>query len=543
MKSIVLAVAALVAPAAARAQVAPSVRQEGPATAARTAEQAPLAIPVSVGASVGGPLSGRLLVFATMVTPGKKPADAVDTSPFKPTDTAIAGREVTALTPGQVTLVDADTDAFPSAFSRLAPGTYRFQAVLDRNHDYNYAGRSEGDLVSAVTEASLPGALPTLVLDTVVPPTTAEQMLARVPDKDRAGMRDALARTQAVDFVSPLLSDFWGRPIHIRGWVALPPGYGRDAGTFPVVYSTGGFGSSLRSAQGSAANTTVQMASGKQPPMIWVYLDESSATGTHEFADSVNNGPWSSALTTEFIPWLENRYRADARSGSRFLTGHSSGGWATLWLQTRYPKVFGGTWSTSPDPSDFHDFTHIDLYAANANAYVQPDGTATPLVRDDGKVIATFRQFAQLERVLGGYGGQLASFEWVFSPRGPDGRPLPMFDRATGRVDPAVVAYWRDHYDIAYRLQRDWPTLQSDLDGKIHLIVGTADTFYLDGPAHRLKAVLDGLGARSSFTFLPGKTHFTLFARGDDRMALMRDIAWEMYALARPGVVRPAATR
>ena len=271
------------------------------------------------------------------------------------------------------------------------------------------------------------------------------------------------------------------------------------------------------------------------PPMIWVFLDESSATGTHEFADSVNNGPWGTALTEELIPELERSYRMDAKPSGRFLTGHSSGGWATLWLQVRYPKVFGGTWPTSPDPSDFHDFTGVDLYAPGANVYRRTDGSAYPLVRDHDKVIATYEQFARLEDVIGPVGGQMASFDWVFSPRGTAGRPMPMFDRTTGVVDPKVVAYWRDHYDIAHLVQAQWPRLKPDLDGKIHLTVGTADTFYLDGAAHRLKAVLDGLGAKSEFTFVPGRTHMDLYAEGDDRRALLKKIAWQMYAVARPG--------
>ncbi len=219
----------------------------------------------------------------------------------------------------------------------------------------------------------------------------------------------------------------------------------------------------------------------------------------------------------------------------RLLNGHSSGGWATLWLQVAYPRIFGGTWSTSPDPSDFHDFTGVDLYAPGANMYRKPDGSATPLVRDEGKVVATVEQFARLERVLGPYGGQMAAFEWVFSPRGADGRPVPMFDRTTGVVDPRVVAYWREHYDIARKLQAQWPMLKPDLDGKIHVIVGDADTFYLDGAAHKLKAVLDGLGAKSEVRFIPGRTHFDLYKQGDDRSALLKQIAWEMYATARPG--------
>jgi enterochelin esterase-like enzyme len=62
-----------------------------------------------------------------------------------------------------------------------------------------------------------------------------------------------------------------------------------------------------------------RMKQGKMPKMIWVLLDESSPTGTHEFADSVNNGPWGEALTTELIPELERTYRMDAVTSGRFL--------------------------------------------------------------------------------------------------------------------------------------------------------------------------------------------------------------------------------
>jgi hypothetical protein len=76
--------------------------------------------------------------------------------------------------------------------------------------------------------------------------------------------------------------------------------------------------------------------------------------------------------------------------------------------------------------------------------------------------------------------------------------------------------------------------LKPDLDGKIHLYVGTADTFYLDGAAHRLKAVLDGLHAHSDIRFIPGRTHFDLYKVDDDRLAMLKQISWDMYAVARP---------
>lgn len=497
----------------------------------------PVAVPVSVAAEAApAPQSGRLIVFAQRIEPGAAAQEEVDSSPFNPTGTAVAAREVQSFAAGQVALVDGEVDAFPTAFSQLPPGTYRLQAVLDRNHNYNYGGRGAGDIVSPVVEATLPGPLPTLTLSRTLPAPPEDAALARVPEARREAVRAAMAALVPVDFASPSLTAFWGRPIHLRGWIALPPGYRADGPeTYPTVYWTHGFGGNLAYSRGTAADTLRRMAAGELPPMIWVFLDESSATGTHEFADSANNGPWGQALTTELIPWLETQYRMDARPSGRFLNGHSSGGWATLWLQVRYPTVFGGTWSTAPDPSDFHDFTNIDIYAEGANAYRTASGEAIPLVRNEGRVIATLEQFARLEAVLGAYGGQFASFDWVFSPRGPDGRPMQLFDRATGAVNPDVAAYWRDHYDIAHIVARDWQRLRPDLDGKIHIIVGTADTFYLDGPARRLQAVLDGVGAHSSFTYLDGRTHGNLYQQGDDRMGLIRDIARQMYAVARPG--------
>ncbi|MBW4331329.1 enterochelin esterase [Stakelama sp. CBK3Z-3] len=524
MRTISLAAAALLTIAAAPPQAAPR------------AVGIPVDVAVRVAPDLGKTHSGRLLLFAQKVTPGAETQDTVDTSAFRPTDTAVAGREVTDFRPGHPAVMGTDTDAFPQPFSTLAPGTYRFQAVLDPDHSYTYSGRDGGDLVSKVVEATLPGPVPALMLDHALPETGFDETLTRYPEDRRAVIRAGLKSVRPIDFQSTVMTDFRGTPTAIRGWVALPPGYGPQGdATYPTVYSDGGFGSTLESAKLSAAMMANQMAKGEMPPMIWVYLDHHIATGTHEFADSKNNGPWGTALVTELIPALERQYRMDAKSTGRFLTGHSSGGWSTLWLQVKWPKIFGGNWPTSPDPSDFHDFTNVNLYADNANFYHGPDGKPLPLIRDKGKVIATTREFATLEQALGGYGGQFASFEWVFSPRCPDGRPCPVFDRATGDVDPRIAQYWIDNYDVAHIVKRDWNTLRPDLKGKLHLIVGTADTFYLDGPAHRLQKVLTDLGDTSQFRFIPGRTHFDLFQVGDDRYGLMKVIGKEMYDVARPG--------
>jgi hypothetical protein len=496
---------------------------------------------VRLGGDATQPVSGRLLLFAMDAVTAKAGSKQgaiteVDADPFHPLLTSIAAENVDRLVPGQTIDIDADAVAFPDAWSTLPTGDYVVQAVLDVHHDYNYLGRAGGDIVSKVATVHLPSQdIPTLTLEDTVPAHDPWSLPDSVPEAFRKAAAEAHAHSQLIDFVSPSLTAFWGRPIHVLGRVLLPPGSDASASQrYPTVYYTHGFGGNNDRFARPMAYVEAGMLSGQIPPMIWVFLDESSATGTHEFADSVNNGPWGQALTTELIPDLESHYPMDADVKGRFLIGHSSGGWATLWLQTRYPKIFGGTWSTSPDPSDFHDFTGPDLYAPNANVYHEPNGTPWPLVRDHDKVLGTFEQFAKMERVLGPYGGQMASFEWVFSPRGKDGRPEPMFDRDTGDVDPAVVTYWRDHYDIAYRLQNNWPTLKPDLDGKIHLFIGTADTFYLDGAAHRLQGVLDGLKAHAEFRFIPGRTHFDLYKEGDDPYGLMKEISWAMYAVARP---------
>jgi hypothetical protein len=111
-----------------------------------------------------------------------------------------------------------------------------------------------------------------------------------------------------------------------------------------------------------------------------------------------------------------------------------------------------------------------------------------------------------------------------------------MFDRQTGVVDRTVATYWREHYDLAHIVEANWASRGADLKGRIHLIVGTADTFYLDGSAHLFEAVLRRLGAEPHFSYLPDKTHFDLYTEGQDRGALYDRIAAEMYSVARPGL-------
>jgi S-formylglutathione hydrolase FrmB len=485
---------------------------------------------VKLAASAPGPVSGRLLVFLKKGTGDKE----VNIQEFHPADTSVAAAEIHDLLPGASIELDADTLAYPDAFSTLPAEDYEVQAVLDPDHTYNYFGRNPSDWISPVLSLAkwTPGSSePTLTLDT----HPAENPL-RAPAIAKAHEQLKPGIIEAQEMLSPLLTHFSGNPTSIKAWVVLPPGYEKDATAhYPTVYFTHGFGGTFDYSLMQAVAIRARMEAGTMPPMIWVMLDESCPQGTHEFADSVNNGPWGTALTTEFIPMLEQKYRMDAKPTGRFLNGHSSGGWATLQLQINFPQVFGGTWSTSPDPSDFHNFTGPDLYAPHANVFHRPDGTPYPIMRMDGKVVATLEQFTKIEDVLGPYGGQITSFDWVFSPRSKSGAPMPMFDRVTGAVDPTVVAYWHDHYDLAHLVEAKWPTESALLKGRIHLFVGTADTFYLDSSAHLFDARLAKLGADAHFTYIPGRSHFDLYRVGKDDRSLFDQIGAEMYAVARPG--------
>ena len=109
--------------------------------------------------------------------------------------------------------------------------------------------------------------------------------------------------------------------------------------------------------------------------------------------------------------------------------------------------------------------------------------------------------FSRQEAVLGTRGrsgGQLDAFHATFGPTDTDGYPAKLWDAETGAINPEVAAYWREHYDLTSLLQRDWERLGPKLQGKLHVTMGTKDSFYLDAAAHRMEQFLES-------TKFPGK--------------------------------------
>ena len=253
----------------------------------------------------------------------------------------------------------------------------------------------------------------------------------------------------------------------------MPAGYDEHPERrYPVVYEIPGFGGTYWPPQ--RERDAAPKPDEDEVDFIRVYLSGDCKWGHHVYADSATNGP-AARHSCEMIPHIDSKYRTVPQTSGRFVTGHSSGGWSSLWLQVSYPDTFGGCWSTSPDPVDFRDFQQVDLYAEPPlSLYYDPQGAMRPIGRRGTEPFLWFAKFGRMDNMIG-RGGQLRSFEAVFSPPGPDGLPQKLWDRQTGQIDPAVAKTW-EKYDIRLLLERNWPSLGPQLAGKLNIITGELDT-------------------------------------------------------------------
>lgn len=401
--------------------------------------------------------------------------------------------------------VGADADHYPFALNELPREKFVVQAVARRNLDFPEPGVSPGDLYSDPIDLDLTT-------------YTGGPISLRLVHAVDAPQPPQHPRLKTVEMVSPLLSKFFGREVKTRAWVRLPEGFSEtDGRTYPVLYSISGFGG------GPPRFESMGGAFARSPLLEQVLLvvpDSRCYRGHHVFADSENNGPRGRAFVEELIPLIEKTCHGAQSPKHRYVTGMSSGGWSSLWLQVTYPDVFNGCWSDVPDPVDFRDFQRIDLTQPGANLYKDASGARRPLMRQGEQVMVYYEDFARAEAVLGP-GGQLHSFEAVFSPRGRDGEPAPLFDRKTGAVDAAVAKSW-ERYDIRLVLERNWATLGPKLSGKLHIRAGEFDNFYLEGAARLLKETLTKMGSDADVEIVAGAGHGTLF--GPPAVAMLETI-------------------
>ena len=434
-------------------------------------------------------MSGRVfLVLSKSESKGITPEPRwIEPDPF-------FGLDVSSIKPGEPLIIDNKWQGFPlENIGKVPPGIYWASANLDLNKASRKIFSSEGNYFSKsvkVEIGSVNQAPAVLVLDQVFHepqfPETEVVKLAQMESK--------------------LLSKFHGRKIMLRAGVALPQSYKDNKDRkYPSIYEVPGFGGNHFAALSSPGRGKTAV---EGEEVVHITLDPDCPLGHHVFADSANNGPWGKALTEEFIPFLEKEFRLIPQSWARLVTGHSSGGWSSLWLQLKYPNVFGGVWSTAPDPVDFRDFQKINLYASNQNMFKDEKGKDRPIGRKGDTPFLFYKPFSDMELVMG-RGGQLGSFEAVFSERDSQGNPKKLWDRKTGVVDSDTAESWKK-YDIRLLVENNKDALFGKLKGKIHVYMGDKDTFYLEGATRLLGDTLKKLGSDATVVLFAGKDHSNL---------------------------------
>jgi hypothetical protein len=175
-----------------------------------------------------------------------------------------------------------------------------------------------------------------------------------------------------------------------------------------------------------------------------------------------------------------------------------------MWLQTAYPKAFDGVWAFAPDPIDFRNWTNVNLTASPPENFFR-DSHNNAL-----RSCRTLRlgDTCTHEQLLAEIPFQFVTFNYVFSPRAESGYAARLFDLKTGAIDATVAAYWEAHYDISARVVANWSTLAPDLTGKMHIVVGDADTYHLDESVRLFEGAISPLGAKASITYVHGSDHW-----------------------------------
>jgi S-formylglutathione hydrolase FrmB len=452
-------------------------------------------------ARAGDVRPGRLLVVLTTATQGDPLRQL---GRLEAGGLYVLGTDVAEWKPGAPAVLDARSTLFPiSRLADLPAGTYRARAVLACNPDLRLV-QAPGGLVSPVVRVDL---------DPARDETIALTLDERLPDDPLPADTE---QVRYLELPSPRLTAFHGRPMTMRAGVILPRGFEAEPGRrYPLRVEIGGFGTRATEAVGARMRPGSRFRAAwnadDAPRFVLVHLDGAGPMGDPYGVNSANHGPYGDAVTEELIPEVERRFRGIGTGESRVLTGGSTGGWVALALQVFYPESFNGAWGFCPDPLDFRDFQLVNIYE-DANAYVGPDGVERAAARDPrtGRPRYTMRREVGMENVqgLGGSfaasGGQWGSWNATFGPRGAAGRPVPLWDPATGAIDREVANAFRA-YDLRYQLETRWADLGPKLRGKLHIHVGTADDFFLERGVRRMEAFLKSADPPAEATVLYGE--------------------------------------
>jgi hypothetical protein len=467
--------------------------------------RAEVAFPDSVSTQ---PLTGRMF-FIISRTDRQEPRLQVGRY-----GTQFFGVDFESLKPGKTVVFDGTTLGYPiNALKDIPAGEYYVQAVLNKYtkfersdgyivwmHNDQWEGqnwrRSPDNVYSDVKKVSIDpekGGTIKLTVNHIIPPI-------QVPEDTKWVKR--------IKIQSTILTKFWGQPMYIGATILLPRGYDDHSDVkYPTVYNHGHFSSgapfgfSENPSRGSQQfnEFSREWLSDNFPRFIAVtvqhptqYFDDSYAV------NSANNGPYGDAIHQELIPEIERQFRCIPEAYARVLTGGSTGGWESFALQVFYPDFYGGTWSFSPDPLDFRNVEGINIYADKNAFYKEYEWYRVPTINTripaTSEAQLTSQQRNTMELVngtKGRSGEQLDIWSAVFGPVGEDGYFKPLFDKATGVIDSAVAQYWKEHYDLRYYLETHWKEIGSKLVGKLNIISGHNDNFFLNVGVYHMERFLE----------------------------------------------------
>ena len=473
------------------------------------------------------PLDGRMLLMISK--------DGSKEPRFQINDGAngqlIFGIDVNGLKPEAEAIFDGKVLGFPlRSLDRVPPGEYWVQGLL---HRYETFHRADGHVVKLPMDRGegqhwnrAPGNLYSTPRKVRIDPNKDE--LIRISLDQEIPPIAPPADTQYIKHVkiqSKLLSEFWGRPMHLGACVLLPEGFDEHPeARYPLIINHGHFPRTFggfreeppnpnlepdyserfkvhgynRIVQEHAHQFYKEWIGPNTPRMIIIEVQHANPYYDDSYAvNSQNLGPYGDAIMYELIPFVEKKFRAIGAGWARFTYGGSTGGWEALAVQVFYPDDFNGCFAACPDPIDFRAYTVVDIYKDTSAYYVEGQWKRTPRpgLRDYlGHVSATLEQVNQRELVLGTHsrsGDQWDIWEAVYSPVGPDGYPRRIWNKLTGEIDHAVAEYWRENYDLRYIMQRDWKTLGPKLRGKIHIYCGTMDNYYLNNAVYLTEEFLE----------------------------------------------------
>lgn len=465
------------------------------------------------------PLDGRIIL---VISDNDRAEPRFENNVYR-ADTQLAfGVDVDGLKPGQEAIVDGKVFGYPLAsIGDIPAGDYWVQAVLNRYETFHRSdghtvrlhmdqgegqkwNRSPGNLYNTPVKVHVDpagNATIRLSLDKVIPP------IAQPADTKYI---------KHVRIQSAALTKFWGRPMYLGAIVLLPEGFDEhpnaryplmiDHGHFmedyrgfsetPPAPGTGGRGRGRGNGEGPYQFYKDWTGPGF-PRMLMVIIQHANPYYDDSYAvNSENVGPYGDAINQELLPYLEKRFRGIGQGWARGLFGGSTGGWETLATQIFYPDDYNGAWAACPDAVDFREFEVINIYDEKNAFYFNGDWKKTPHPdgRDPrGHLESVTEEDVHWEYVLGDHGrsgDQWDIWQAVYSPVGKDGYPQAIWDPMTGVIDHKVADSWREHYDLRYILERDWSKLGPKLQGKLHIYVGTMDTWHLNNAVYLMEDFL-----------------------------------------------------